>query len=120
MIAKSNKNQKEVKMVLEIEKKLKRRKLPTAAITIMCFAVLITTYTIFINLPQSSFAQTATTNANQTTASAQFQAKGVITPCKVTDSTLQGPEYKVGPPFREGLNFAKGIPGERLVLSGRC
>ena len=106
-------------MVLEIEKKLKRRKLPTAAITIMCFAVLITTYTIFINLPQSSFAQTATTNANQTTASAQFQAKGVITPCKVTDSTLQGPEYKVGPPFREGLNFAKGIPGERLVLSGK-
>ena len=49
----------------------------------------------------------------------------MITPCKVTESTLQGPEYiaqnstQFEIPFREGQAFAEGIEGERLVLSGR-
>lgn len=112
-------------MILETEKKLKRRKpmtttsATTAVITVLSLTVIIITSMTFINLPHSSFAQTATTtNANQT-SEVQSQTKGVITPCKVTESTLQGPEYIAGPPFREGQAFAKGIEGERLVLSGR-
>ena len=112
-------------MILETEKKLKRRKpmtttsATTAVITVLSLTVIIMTSMTFINLPQSSFAQTATTtNANQT-SEVQSQTKGVITPCKVTESTLQGPEYIAEPPFREGQDFAKGIEGERLVVSGK-
>ena len=43
----------------------------------------------------------------------------MITPCNVTESTLQGPEYIANPPIREGQAFAEGIEGERLLLSGR-
>ena len=94
-------------MILETEKKLKRKKpmtatsATTAVITVLSLTVIIMTSMTFINLPHSSFAQTATTtNANQT-SEVQSQTKGVITPCKVTESTLQGPEYIAGPPFRE-------------------
>jgi hypothetical protein len=47
------------------------------------------------------------------------EVKGVITPCNVTESTVQGPEYKAKPPVKQGQEFAKGIPGERLLLSGK-
>ena len=60
-------------MILEAEKKLKRIKPKTttsataAVITVLSLTVIITTSMTFINLPHSSFAQTATTtNANQT------------------------------------------------------
>ena len=113
-------------MVLETEKELERRKMPksisasTNVIIILSFTVLLITYMAFISLPQSSFAQTENANANQTPAEVQSsQVRGLITPCKLTDSTAQGPEYKGGPPFRTGQDFAKGIPGQRLVLSGK-
>jgi protocatechuate 3,4-dioxygenase beta subunit len=115
-------------MVLETEKELKRRKITatTTVIIILSFTVLLTICMTFIGLPQpqSSFAQTATTNtnanANQTPAAVQSsQVRGLITPCKLTDSTAQGPEYKTGPPLRIGQDYAKGIPGQRLVLSGK-
>src|SRR5215831_9397963 len=119
-------------MVLETEKELERTKIPASTISastnviiILSFTVLLITCMAFISLPQSSFAQTETTNtntnanANQTPAAIQSsQVRGLITPCKLTDSTAQGPEYKGGPPFRTGQDFAKGIPGQRLVLSG--
>ena len=112
-------------MVLETEKELKST---TTVIIILSFTVLLTICMTFIGLPQpqSSFAQTATTNtnananANQTPAAVQSsQVRGLITPCKLTDSTAQGPEYKTGPPLRIGQDYAKGIPGQRLVLSGK-
>jgi len=118
-------------MVLETEKELERRKIPkstisasTNVIIILSFTVLLITCMAFISLPQSSFGQTETTNANananHTPAAIQSsQVRGLITPCKLTDSTAQGPEYKGGPPFRTGQDFAKGIPGQRLVLSGK-
>lgn len=71
-----------------------------------------------ISLPQFSFAQAGITNTSQTSG-VQSQTKGVITPCNVTESTLQGPEYIANPPIREGQAFAEGIEGERLLLSGR-
>ena len=111
-------------MVLETEKELERRKIPasmilasTNVIIILSFTVLLITCMAFISLPQSSFGQTETTNANANamipTAIQSSQVRGLITPCKLTDSTAQGPEYKGGPPFRTGQDFAKGIPGQR-------
>ena len=59
---------------------------------------------------------TTTTNANQTST-----AQRSLPPlCKsFTETTGLGPEYKAGAPFREGQDFAKGIEGPRLVLSGK-
>ena len=88
----------------------------TAIITILYLSLLLT-YTIFVNLPQSSFAQT--TNTNQTSSDAKSQPKALTMPCKVTEPTIQGPEYKAGPPFKQGQDFAKGLQGQRLELSGR-
>lgn len=39
--------------------------------------------------------------------------------CNTTEPTIQGPEYKSGSPVRQGQNFAKGLPGTRLELTGR-
>jgi protocatechuate 3,4-dioxygenase beta subunit len=76
-------------------------------------------YTTFVNLPQSSFAQTKTTNTNQTSTEVKTQLKTLTTPCNLTEPTAQGPEYKAGPPFKQGQDFAKGLQGQRLELSGR-
>ena len=96
-----------------------------AILIALFFTALTTTYATFISLPQSSFAQTATTttNANQTSAPApgvqSSQVKGLSIPCNVTESTIQGPEYKARPPFRQGQDFAKGIAGQRLIVTGK-
>jgi protocatechuate 3,4-dioxygenase beta subunit len=110
-------------MTLVEDDKLKRRRrttttisAATAIITILYLSLLLT-YTIFVNLPQSSFAQT--TNSNQTSTEAKSQPKALTFPCKVTEPTIQGPEYKAGPPFKQGQDFAKGLQGQRLELSGR-
>jgi protocatechuate 3,4-dioxygenase beta subunit len=103
--------------MLKTEMKLKKRKLKTAAIIVLS---VITMLSFTLLLPQFSFAQAATTNTNQTLSSAQSsQVKGVITPCNVTEPTVQGPEYTPNPPVKQGQDFAQGIPGERLVLSGK-
>ena len=70
--------------------------------------------TFFTNIPQSSFAQT--TNINQTSTAVES-----LPPlCKpFTESTGQGPEYKAGSPIREGQDFAEGLQGQRLELSGK-
>ena len=102
--------------MIKTEKKLKKRKLKTIVST----TTILTMFSFALLLPQFSFAQTGTTNTNQTPASVQSsQVKGVITPCNVTESTVQGPEYTANPPVRQGQDFAQGIPGERLVLSGK-
>ena len=109
-------------MTLVEDDKLKRRRptaisAATAIITILYLSLLLT-YTTF-NLPplQSSFAQT--TNTNQTSTEAKSQPKTLTTPCKLTEPTAQGPEYKAGAPFRQGQDFAKGLQGPRLELSGK-
>jgi len=79
---------------------------------------LLLTNTIFVNLPpQSSFAQT--TNTNQTSTEVKSQPKALTTSCKLTEPTAQGPEYKAGPPFKQGQDFAKGLQGPRLELIGK-
>jgi len=96
--------------------KLKRRltTIPvTIVITILSFTLLLT-YVTFVNLSQTSFAQT--TNTKQTSTA---QPKVLTFPCKVTESTAQGPEYKPGVPSKQGQDFAKGLQGQRLELSGR-
>ena len=101
----------------ETKTKLKKRKLKTVAIIVLS---VLTMLSFTLLLPQFSFAQAAITNTNQTPSSAQSsQVKGVITPCNVTEPTVQGPEYTANPPVRQGQDFAQGIPGERLVLSGK-
>ena len=101
----------------ETKKKLKKRNLKTVAIIVLS---VLTMLSFTLLLPQFSFAQAAITNTNQTPSSAQSsQVKGVITPCNVTEPTVQGPEYTANPPVRQGQDFAQGIPGERLVLSGK-
>ena len=108
--------------MLKTETKLKKRKLKTIVSTAASIIVLsvLTMLSFTILLAQFSFAQAAITNTNQTPSSAQSsQVKGVITPCNVTEPTVQGPEYTANPPVRQGQDFAQGIPGERLVLSGK-
>ncbi len=85
----------------------------TTVITILSFTLLLT-YVTFVNLSQTSFAQT--TNTKQTSTA---QPKVLTFPCKVTESTAQGPEYKPGVPSKQGQDFAKGLQGQRLELSGR-
>jgi amino acid permease len=93
--------------------KLKRR-MPTAIsaakalITILYLLCLLLKYTTFVNLPQSSFAQTKTTNTNtnQTSTEVKTQPKTLTTPCNLTEPTAQGPEYKAGPPFKQGQRLA--------------
>ena len=107
--------------MIKTEKKLKKGKLKTIVSTTAVITVLsvLTMFSVSLLLPQFSFAQTGT-NTNQSPASVQSsQVKGVITPCNVTESTVLGPEYKANPPVRQGQDFAQGIPGERLVLSGK-
>jgi protocatechuate 3,4-dioxygenase beta subunit len=102
-------------MTTLVADKLKRRLTTisaTTVITILSFALLLTL--TFVSFSQTSFAQTP--NTNQTSAA---QPKVITYPCKLTESTVQGPEYKAGPPFRQGQDFAKGLPGQRLELSGR-
>ena len=112
-------------IILETENKFQRNKITTtlAILTILSFVILLTTSMTFIRLPQSTFAQTANTNINYpsttTVGQSSSQVKGVITPCNVTESTLQGPEYKAGPPLRQGQDFAKGIPGQKLIVTGK-
>ena len=103
--------------MLKTETKLKKRKLKTVAIIVLS---VLTMLSFTLLLPQFSFAQAGTTDTNQTPSSAQSsQVKGVITPCNVTEPTVQGPEYTPNPPVKQGQDFAQGIPGERLVLSGK-
>jgi len=102
-------------MTLETDK-LKRRLTTISAITVISILsfTLLLTYVTFVNLSQTSFAQT--TNTNQTSTA---QPKALTFPCKLTESNAQGPEYKAGPPSKQGQDFAKGLQGQRLELSGR-
>ena len=105
-------------MTLETDK-LKRRlttRLTTAVVTILSLTLLLT-YVTLVNLSQPSFAQT--TNTNQTSTAVQSQLKTLTFPCKLTESTAQGPEYKTEAPSKQGEDFAKGLQGQRLELSGR-
>jgi protocatechuate 3,4-dioxygenase beta subunit len=43
----------------------------------------------------------------------------LLSQCKTTDPTMQGPEYKPGSPIMQGQNFAKGLSGPRLELTGK-
>jgi protocatechuate 3,4-dioxygenase beta subunit len=88
----------------------------TTVITILSFTLLLT-YVTFVNLSQTSFAQTS--NTNQTSTGVQSQPKALSFPCKLTESTAQGPEYKPGAPSKQGQDFAKGLQGQGLELSGR-
>src|SRR6188472_4317071 len=103
-------------MTTLVADKLKRRLTTTSAttvITILSFTLLLT-FVTFVSLTQTSFAQTPNTNQTSTA-----QPKVMTFPCKLTESTVQGPEYKAGPPFKQGQDFAKGLQGQRLELSGR-
>ena len=96
--------------------KLKRRLTTisrTTVITILSFTLLIA-FVTFVSLSQPSFAQTPNTNQTSTA-----QPKLISFPCKLTESTVQGPEYKAGVPLKQGQDFAKGLPGQQLELSGR-
>jgi protocatechuate 3,4-dioxygenase beta subunit len=84
----------------------------TTVITILSFTLLIA-FVTFVNLSQT-FAQTPNTNQTSTA-----QPKLITYPCKLTESTVQGPEYKAGVPLKQGQDFAKGLSGQRLELSGR-
>ena len=102
-------------MAPEIDKSRGLAAIVSTIIAITLSLTLLLTSTNFVNLPQS-FAQ-----PNQTSAAVQSQQPGILTapPCNLTESTPQGPEYKAGAPFRHGQDFAKGLQGERLVVSGR-
>jgi protocatechuate 3,4-dioxygenase beta subunit len=74
---------------------------------------LIYTTTTLIKLPKS-FAQTTYTITAATRLNPPQQQQ-----CATTEPTIQGQEYKAGPPFRQGQDFAKGLQGPRLQLTGR-
>lgn len=42
-----------------------------------------------------------------------------LSQCNTTEPTIHGPEYKSGSPLKQGQDFAKGLPGARLELTGR-
>jgi protocatechuate 3,4-dioxygenase beta subunit len=105
-------------MTLETHK-LKRRlaTISTTTVISILFLSFLLTYSTFVNSLQTSLAQT--TNTNQTSTAVQSQLKALTFPCKLTESTAQGPEYKTGAPSKQGQDFAKGLQGQRLELSGR-
>jgi hypothetical protein len=93
-----------VSMTTIVADKLKRRLTTTSAttvITTLSFTLLLT-FVTFVSLTQTSFAQTPNTNQTSTA-----QPKLITYPCKLTESTVQGPEYKAGAPFKQGQDFAK-------------
>jgi NADH:ubiquinone oxidoreductase subunit 6 (subunit J) len=86
-----------VSMTTIVADKLKRRLTTTSAttvITTLSFTLLLT-FVTFVSLTQTSFAQTPNTNQTSTA-----QPKLITYPCKLTESTVQGPEYKAGAPFK--------------------
>jgi protocatechuate 3,4-dioxygenase beta subunit len=99
---------------LDIMKKSLTTTTISKVLAITLSLTLLLTYATFVGLPQSSFAQVNQTQTNQSSATQQQPMM-----CATTEPTIQGPEYKQGPPFREGQNFAKGLQGPRLELSGR-
>lgn len=103
-------------MTTLVTDKLKRRLTTISATTVITILsiTLLLTFVTFVSLSQASFAQTPNTNQTSTA-----QPKVITYPCKLTESTVQGPEYKAGAQFRQGQDFAKGLPGQRLELSGR-
>jgi protocatechuate 3,4-dioxygenase beta subunit len=88
----------------------------TTVITILCSTLLLTCVT-FVTLSETFFAEG--TNTNQTSTSLQSQPNKSITSCKLTESAAQGAEYKTGAPFKQGKDFAKGLKGHRIELSGK-
>jgi protocatechuate 3,4-dioxygenase beta subunit len=96
----------------------------TTMSTILIIAVLSFTLlliyatTTFVNLPKS-FAQTTDSNTNTTTTATARLSPPQQQQCATTEQTIQGPEYKAGSPLRQGKDFAKGLQGPRLELTGR-
>ena len=93
-------------MTTLVTDKLKRRltrKSATTVITILSF-VLILTFVTLVSLSQTSFSQTPNTNQTSTA-----QPKVLTFPCKLTESTVQGPEYKVGCTIKTRKGFCQRI-----------
>jgi hypothetical protein len=84
--------------------KLKTRLTTTSATTVITTLsfTLILTFVTFVSLIQTSFAQTPNTNQTSTA-----QPKLITYPCKLTESTVQGPEYKAGAPFKQGQDLPR-------------
>jgi protocatechuate 3,4-dioxygenase beta subunit len=87
--------------------------------TILYFTLILIYTTTLVNFPKS-FAQTTVSNTNAT-APARLVPPPLATQkqCATTEPTIQGPEYKAEPPLRQGQDFAKGLQGPRLDLTGR-
>lgn len=70
-------------------------------------------FSIFSPSSSGSFAQNTNSLSNDTKVS------GIAPSCELTVPTVQGPYYKEGSPIKEGGEFAKGIEGEKLVVTGK-
>ena len=93
-------------MTTLVTDKLKRRLTrisATTVITILSF-VLILTFVTLVSLSQTSFSQTPNTNQTSTA-----QPKVLTFPCKLTESTVQGPEYKAGSTIQTRKGFCQRI-----------
>lgn len=108
----------EGEIYMRLEKHRLKRRLtmtPVTAVLTIFYCILLITCVTFINLSETSFAQS--TNTNKTSTGLQPQPNG-STSCKLTESAAKGAEYKAGAPFKQGKDFAKGLHGERIELSG--
>jgi protocatechuate 3,4-dioxygenase beta subunit len=104
-------------MTLETDKLKSLTTISATAVITILYLTLLLTYVTFLNLSQTSLAQT--TNTNQTSTGFQSQPKASTIPCKLTESAAKGGEYKTGAPFKQGQDFAKGLQGQGIELSGR-
>jgi protocatechuate 3,4-dioxygenase beta subunit len=75
---------------------------------------------IGITIPQRSQESAASTSGaitNRTLTATTPLPSLQQQECATTEPTIQGPEYKAGPPLRQGQDFAKGLQGPRLELT---
>lgn len=72
----------------------------------------------------TALSSTSNLNKSSTTGTKNVTQSGrpptpLLSQCNTTEPTMQGPEYKPGSPLLQGQNFAKGLSGPRLELTGR-
>jgi protocatechuate 3,4-dioxygenase beta subunit len=82
--------------------------------TVITSIIVTLFFSIFSSSSSEAFAQNTNSLSNNDTKKSEITSS-----CELTVPTVQGPYYKEGSPIKEGEEFAKGIEGEKLVVTGK-
>ena len=69
-------------------------------------------------LLSTSNLNTSTTSGTKNVTLSERPTISKLLQCNTTEPTIQGPEYKSGSPLKRGQDFANGLSGARLELTG--